>query len=179
MPNACTRIVTAAALAACCIPCLGACGGGVPADHRPQLRRLLSVDRRARVARLALLIGYDGAASSLNIDGSFKGALLFAVPRGWRIVVECANESRFTRYACAIVPAPGAAAQPAQGLGIAHPRAGLPPGARVSFTAPPLRVGLYRMLALQASGGSFLQPAGMWVVLKVSERGAPYARWLR
>lgn len=170
------QVVAIAAITASTL-CVAACGGGSPSAQRPDARRLLRFDSATRTARIALLIAYGGSASSLNIDGAFKGALLFAVPRGWRIEIECVNRSATTRWFCAVAPAAGRRSR-SRALHVAHPAGGLSPGARTSFafSAPP---GLYRMVALTGGERSLLQPAGMWVVLKVSKGGSPYVRWLR
>jgi hypothetical protein len=126
-----------------------------------------------------LIAGYDETASGLNINGSVKGALLFSVPAGWRLSVDCVNRSSTAYYSCALARSPGAPS-PQQGLlGVLHPTSGLAPGGSASFALPLRAPGLYRLVAVTGAAGSYTIPAGMWALLRVSAGGAPYARWRR
>lgn len=160
---------------------LTGCGGssvGTPPKHA-NAASFLSVDSAAKRVRLTLAMAYDRASSSQNIDGAVKGALLFSVPTGWRVSVECANRSKGTHYACALAPAPGVAVGQRGLVYIFHPAAGLAPGAHARFTFVPTSPSRYRMVALIEKSGAFSPAAGMWVVLRVSQGGQPAAQWLR
>ncbi len=146
---------------------------------RPAAQRFLSVDAPARRVRLTLALGYDGSASSQNIDGATKGALLFSVPVGWRVSIECANRALAALYACSLAGAPGAPL-PQPGLAyILHPAQGLALDRSAVFGFTPRVAGRYRLLALIRQSGTWSRSAGMWVVLRVGAGAAPQAQWLR
>jgi hypothetical protein len=174
---------TAALAAGICalLSCIAGCGSSATPKlpTRPDAQRFLSVDAGARRVRLTLALGYDGNASSQNIDGATKGALLFSVPVGWRVSVECANRSLAALYACSLASAPDAPL-PQPGLAyLLHPAQGLVLGRSAVFGFTPRAAGRYRLVALIRSSGSWSRSAGMWVVLRVSPGGTPRVRWLR
>lgn len=115
----------------------------------------------------------------LDVDGATKGALLFTVPVGWKVVFECENRLKTARFACGLAPGAGtAAAQPGLTY-IAHPGGGLAASEHVSFIALFTKGGRYRIVGLTKSRGSWEAAAGMWVVLRVRPGGVPQAQWLR
>jgi hypothetical protein len=146
---------------------------------RPDARSFLSVDAAAHRVGLTLSLGYDGSASSQNIDGATKGALLFSVPAGWRVSIECANRALAGLYACSLAGAPGAPLPQPSLAYLLHPAQGLALGHSAVFAFTPHAVGRYRLVALTQQGGSWTRAAGMWVVLRVGAGGAPEAQWLR
>jgi hypothetical protein len=153
-------------------------GGGAPAA-RPDAGRFLSVDAAARRVRLTMALGYDGSASSQNIDGATKGALLFSVPVGWRVSIECANRALPARYACSLADAPGAPLAQGGLAYILHPAGGVARGQSATFGFTPRAAGRYRLVALAWLGGRWSRAAGMWLVLRVGAAGTPQAQWLR
>jgi hypothetical protein len=179
-----TATATAALAAGLCAlpPCIAGCGSSARPPQpspRPAAQRFLSVDAPAHRARLILALGYDDSASSQNIDGATKGALLFSVPVGWRVGVQCVNRSLPALYACSLAEAPGAPlAQPSLAY-VLHPAQGLALGRSAAFGFTPQAAGRYRLVALTRQSGSWSRSAGMWVVLRVSAGGAPQAQWLR
>jgi hypothetical protein len=157
-----------------------ACGGSgaspsglAGAGHRDP-RRWLAVDAKHRRATIVLISGYDGDAGGFNIDGATKGALLFAVPAGWRVLVRCINLAS-SPYSCALARAPGGTPLPRAVLGVLHPRQGLPRGASATFHFIASRPAHYRLVAVTNG----VEPSGMWVVLSVTAGGQPRVRWLR
>ena len=153
---------------------LAACGGSGrgPIAH-PSPRRWLGVDAASRTARISLVTAYNASYSGFNIDGAVKGALLFAVPVGWKVSIHCLNRAN-RRYSCLVAPSPGSSRPPA-GAEVPHPVGGLAQGASTTFSFTAKAPALYRLVVV--TGG--LQPAGMWVVLHVTRGGRPYAEWLR
>lgn len=165
---------------------VAACGGSEEgpgartqsAARRPDPARWLQVDRARRTVRVRLLIGEGQAASGLNIDGSFKGALMFVVPVGWRAELQCANRSSESRYSCVVDRSPGSPEVAQPGLGVLHPRQGVAPGRASTFTFTPVAPATYRVAAVRGDPSN-VEPTGMWVVMKVSRGGSPHAVWLR
>jgi Sulfocyanin (SoxE) domain len=173
-----------------CTAALAACGGGASPTARPDPRGWLSIDAGARRASITLIAAYDAAYGGFNLDGASKGALLFAVPRGWSVTVRCVNNSSTRRYACELQRAPGAGVSgrapgaPAPGptaptsglpIGRLQPAGGLAPGRQASFSFPAGAPARYRLAAV--TGG--VRPAGMWVTLEVASGGRPRVRWVR
>jgi hypothetical protein len=171
-------VAAGATLATALITGCGASGAPGRPGH-PDPLHFLSVEAAAHTVRFTLALGYDREASFQNIDGATKGALLFSVPVGWRLSIQCANRAQATRYACALAGAPGAPVAQRGIVYVAHPPGGLAPGQAASFSLLPKSPGRYRMLALSQSGGEWSAAAGMWVVLRVVSGGVPQARWLR
>jgi Sulfocyanin (SoxE) domain len=151
--------------------------GSAPAatGERPSASRWLSADSRARTATITLIAGYDERASGFNLDGAVKGGLLFAVPKGWTVRIRCVNRAAGRRYSCVLTRGAGSSPPTVAALNALHPARGLAPMAAATFALGRLPPSLYRLAAV--TGGR--QPAGMWVVLKVSGSGRPHARWLR
>lgn len=150
---------------------LTACGGGASAPRRPDPHRWLSVDVRTRNATIALVPAYDATARSFNLNGANKGALLFTVPRGWRVTVSCRNNASGRRYACALARSPGAPVGPSP---TAH-TSELAPGAQAAFSFPTGSLTRYRLVAITEGH----QPVGMWVTLAVTRSRTPSVRWVR
>lgn len=135
----------------------------------------MAFDAAAERATLTLIASYDGSDRGLNLDGYVKGALLFRVPRGWRVVLRCANRSRETRYSCAVLDSPGSSRAAFPGARRPHPPGGLAPGATATFSFIARRLGSYRLAGLVGRS----EPAGMWVVLDVVRSRRPHAVRLR
>lgn len=163
----------------CCIAGCGSSGAPRPAAPRPDARSFLSVDAAARRVRLTLALGYDGSASSQNIDGATKGALLLSAPVGWKVSLECANRALAALYACSLAQAPGAPLPQPSLAYVLHPAQGLAFGRSAVFGFTPQRAGRYRLIALRRQDGAWSRSAGMWVVLRISPAGEPQAQWLR
>lgn len=176
---------TAALAAGLCasLAWIAGCGSSAappqPAAPRPDAQRFLSVDAPARLVRLTLALGYDGSASSQNIDGATKGALLFSVPTGWQVSIQCANRSLAALYACSLAQAPGAPLPQPSLAYVLHPAQGLARGRSAVFGFMPQIAGRYRAVALVRQSGTWSRSAGMWVVLRISAAGKPQAQWLR
>jgi Sulfocyanin (SoxE) domain len=182
-PPAALALLAALALGVC------ACGGSArgpgstatgrstaaATGKRPSAERWLSVGSRARTATITLIAGYDERANGFNLDGAVKGALLFAVPEGWTVRIRCVNGAAGRRYSCMLTRGAGSPPSAAPALNVLYPARGLAPRAAATFSLGRLPPSLYRLAVV--SGGR--QPAGMWVVLKVSASDHPYARWLR
>lgn len=169
---------SAALLTALCLAGCGSAAAPAKSGH-PDPRRFISVDAAARTVRLSLVLGYGSEASTQNLDGATKGALLFSVPVGWRVLFECVNRLASARYACALAPAPGAAEVQRGVSYIVHPATGLAAGQSATFAFTPNAAGRYRIVGLTPSGREWVQAAGMWVVLRVGRGGSPLAQWLR
>lgn len=136
------------------------------------------MDAAARTARVSLVLGY-GQAATQNIDGANKGALGFSVPVGWKVHFECVSRLATAAYACALVPAPGAAEVQHGVSYIVHPAGGLSAGQSATFAFAAAAPAHYRIVGLTRQDGSWVASAGMWVVLRVSPGGLPQAHWLR
>lgn len=140
---------------------------------RPDPRRWLSVETAARHATITLVAVYDSVAGGFNLNGANKGALLFSVPSGWTVTIDCVNNASDRPYACALAHAPGArvATEPRP----SRTRSELPPGGQATFAFTPSAPARYRLVAL--TGGQ--QPVGMWLTLRVTPSGLPSVRWVR
>lgn len=152
---------------------LVACGGGESGPARPDPRRWLSVDVAARHATITLVAVYDGAAGGFNLNGANKGALLFSVPSGWDVTIQCVNNASDRPYGCALARSPSA--QVAAVPHAARTRAEVAPGSRAAFSFTPATPTRYRLVAV--TGGQ--QPVGMWLTLRVTPSGLPSVRWVR
>jgi hypothetical protein len=172
---------TAASAALLTTLCLAGCGSiAAPVGHsHPDPRRFLSVDAAARTVRIGVVLGYGSKASTQNLDGANKGALLFSVPVGWTVLFECVNRLASTRYGCALAPAPGAAEAQRGVTYVVHPSDGLAAGQSTTFAFRPTAAGRYRIVGVTLSRGEWVPAAGMWAVLRVSQGGLPAAQWLR
>lgn len=184
-----TRAATAALLV--CASCaaailLAACGSSKgstepSATQRKQRAtetdpaRWLSYDTASKTAKITLVIGYDEYEGGFNLDGAVKGALLFSVPSGWTVSVRCVNENEKRRYACVLTRAPGLAVVDSAAVNVLHPTDGLGFKEAKVFSFEPPKPTRYRLIAVTKGN----EPTGMWVVLKISDGGRPYARWLR
>jgi hypothetical protein len=160
--------------------CTAGCGSAAAPVKRshPDPRHFLSVDAATRTVRLRLVLGY-GSQATQNIDDASKGALLFSVPVGWKVLFECVNRLTTARYACALAPAPGLAEVQRGVTYIFHPADGLSTGQSTTFAFTPSAPTRYRVVGLTRLGTGWVPPSGMWVVLRVSAGGLPLARWLR
>jgi len=138
---------------------------------KPPPQRFLQVDGRARMARIALIAGYDGENSGFNFDGYARGELLVTVPLHWRVVVRCSNRSSI-RHSCAVVRGPMNARPAFRGATIPHARLGLRRGGSASFSFTASRVGAYRLACLVPGH----EDARMWDVLEVVRGGRPAIR---
>jgi hypothetical protein len=163
------------ALAVAISGCGGASTQGSAQPRHLDPDRWLQVDAARRTATITLALGFGAEAAGLNIDGAVKGALLFSVPSGWRVHVECENFARQRRYSCVLERAPGVPVLDPAIVDVLHPTAGLEHGESSSFQFTAPRPTRYRLIAVSDRRAA----TGMWVVLKVSAGGAPYARWLR
>lgn len=184
-----SRLPAGVALLASLALGMGACGGSArssgstaterstPAatEGRPSAERWLSVDAGTRTATITLIAGYDERANGFNLDGAVKGALLFSAPKGWTVRVRCVNRAADRRYSCVLTRGAGSSPSAAPALNVLHPARGLAQGASTTFSLGRLPPSLYRLAAVTGER----QPVGMWVVLRVSPSGRPYARWLR
>lgn len=149
---------------------LGACGASTGRSHLSP-RRWLIFDARTRSATITLVAAYDATAESFNLNGANKGALLFAMPRGWRVTVNCRNNASGRRYACALARSPGAPVGPPAAAQTSE----LAPGAQAAFSFPTGSLTRYRLVAITEGQ----QPVGMWVTLAVTRSRAPSVRWVR
>lgn len=149
---------------------LGACGASAGRSHLSP-RRWLIFDASTRSATITLVAAYDATAGGFNLNGANKGALLFTVPRGWRVTVRCMNNASGRRYACALARSPGASV----GAPPSARTSELPPGAQAAFSFASGSPTRYRLVAI--SDGH--QPVGMWVTLDVTRSRTPSVRWVR
>jgi hypothetical protein len=117
------------------------------------------------------VLGLGGAANGLNIDGSVKGALLFAVPVGWQVRIRCVNRAA-RPFACTVGGAPGGAT-PMQTRIASTPL--ISTGASATLAMRMTARGSYRVSAVTDG----VAAAGMWVVFDAVDGGRPSARWLR
>jgi hypothetical protein len=135
---------------------------------RPDPRRFLQVDARARVARVTLLAGYDSTNGGFNFDGYARGELMWTVPRGWTVHVACTNRSG-VRHSCAVVKGPLASAPAFPGAATPSPVVGLLQGRTASFSFRATRVGVFRFTSLVPGQES----ARMYDVLRIARGGKP------
>ena len=149
---------------------IGACGASAGRSHLSP-RRWLVFDARTHSATITLVAAYDATAGGFNLNGANKGALLFTVPRGWRVTVHCTNNASGTRYACALARSPGASVDAPPSARTSE----LAPGAEAAFSFPSGSPTRYRLVGITEGH----QPVGMWVTLEVARSGAPSVRWVR
>jgi len=140
---------------------------------KPDPRRFVAVDARARTVALTLVAGYVGENDGFNFDGYGRGELFFSVPAGWRVRVLCENHGGM-RHSCEAVSG-AMTAQPAfRGASVPDPVQGLDPGSKATFSFVASRAGSYRLASLVPGD----EEARLWDVLEVTRRGAPSV-WAR
>jgi len=138
----------------------------------------MTVDAAKRTVQITLIAAYNDVANGLNINGSFKSALMFVVPVGWKGRIRWVNDSEEDDYACVLTLSPGTRRHKGVEVDVLHPTEGLAPGESMSFPFEPKGPALYRVVAVRG------QPpkdtvVGMTVALKVAPGGQPHAVWLR
>jgi hypothetical protein len=133
---------------------------------------LLTYARESKTATLRLVAGQD---EGYNFNGYANGALVVAIPTGWRVTVEVRNASTGTSHSALVVawadrfkggdlaPAFPGAAQPDFTQGITSQD----PPARFAFTAG--AAGKYSLVC-GVPGHNLI---GMWDELDVVEGGTP------
>ena len=125
---------------------------------------------------LTLHPGATDVFSGYNYNGYGRGAVLVAVPLGWRVTVRCVNDVASISHSCAIVrDGRNATAPVLPGAASPHPQTGLPPGssAQFSFIASP--AGAYRIARASAS----TETAGMWDAFEIGSTQRPSIREVR
>ena len=135
---------------------------------KPDPRRFVAVDARARTVALTLVAGYDQENNGFNFDGYGRGELLIAVPVGWRVRVTCENHSG-GRHSCDVVPGPMTATPAFRGASVPDPVLGLNPGSKATFSFVASRAGSYRLASVVPGD----EEARLWDVLEVTRGGAP------
>jgi FtsP/CotA-like multicopper oxidase with cupredoxin domain len=151
-----------------------ACGCGASSPRSEPLSSWLSFRARTKTVNLRLIAAYNDSYNGFNFNGYGKGEVLVEIPRGWRVHVRCANDSRSAPHSCAIVrdltatPAFPGAASP-------HPTGGLPPGSAASFSFVAAKQGTYRITCLVPGH----EQGGMWDVLDVTRSRLPAVVLLR
>jgi hypothetical protein len=140
----------------------------VLAAQHPSPAQFLHVEAKKRTAIVALIAGYNGENNGFNFDGYGRGELLVSVPRGWRVQVTCTNHGGMN-HSCAVVKGPMTITPAFRGASIPDPVAGIPRGAKATFSFVASRVGSYRLACLVPGH----EAARMWDVLEVTAGGKP------
>ena len=161
---------------------LSACGGSSPSSSTPTTStgssggalitnpsQWLQVDPTSKTATLVLDASHGGANNGFNFDGFANGHMVVTVPTGWKVTVECKNESTAVPHSCAIVKSAGATTPAFPGAEAPNPTTGLSPGQSASFTFTAGAVGTYRIDCLVPGH----DPAGMWNSFDVVGSGTP------
>lgn len=180
-----SAFLTLAAVAALAI---GGCGAGTsrtgqvvshpPAHSHPDPRQWLTVNAAKHTVQITLVAAYNDVANGLNIDGSYKSALMFVVPVGWKASVRWVNDSEEDDYACVLTPSPGTHRHRGVAVETLHPSQGIGPGESFAFPFQPTGPALYRVIAVRGRPPTDVA-TGMTVALKVVIGGRPHGVWLR
>ena len=134
----------------------------------PDPKTYIHVDAATRTAVVTLIAGHPATDIQFNYDGYGSGALVFRVPVGWQVTIQCLNHGTVP-YSCAVV-ANGEATEPVDpGWSTPDPQRGLDPGQSASFAFTPMTKGSYRIASLV--DGS--EASGMWADLEVGAGGVP------
>jgi hypothetical protein len=137
------------------------------AQAPPPPRKFLAVDARRHRVTITLIASYDGQNGGFNFDG-YSRYLMWTVPRGWTIRVECENRGPL-RHSCAVVKGAGSTKPAFRGAATGHPEVGLAAGHTARFTFRASRKGVYRFTCLVPGH----ELARMWDVLRITRRGKP------
>ncbi len=150
---------------------LAGCAGSAATVQGMPARPYLETRAATHTADLLLVADAPVGSGQFNFDGASAGQMTVTVPVGWRVVVECINDSTQLSHSCAIIQ-PRSSVVAFAGAAIARPRFGLRPGGsqRFSFTAS--RVGSYQIACLVAGH----RQAGMWDRFVVRPGGRPAIR---
>lgn len=149
--------------AAACDPITGT-GSGTPPDPNTYLK----VDAQTKTAVLTLIAGYPASDYQFNYNGYTDGQLLFKVPVGWQVTVQCANRSTINN-SCAVVADADATGPVDPAWSTPNPQEGLKPGESATFLFAPAAPGGYRIASLVPGS----EASGMWLDLQVISGGKP------
>ena len=154
-----TRAMSVVGLGAAATLIVAACGtGGGGARSSP----VGMMDMAARTVQLNLII------TGSNFNGYSNGEMTVRVPRGWKVVVYCSNQTP-APHSCAIVPDAGSRAPAFAGAASPNPVAGVAPGASANFSFVVGKVGAYRLTSLVPRR----EDRGMWEHFEVVAAGRP------
>jgi hypothetical protein len=149
--------------AVACDPITGT-GSGTP----PNPNNYLKVDAQTKTAVLTLIAGYPASDYQFNYDGYTDGQLLFQVPVGWQVTVQCANRSTINN-SCAVVANASSTDPVDPTWSTPNPQQGLKPGESASFVFAPEGPGDYRIASLVPGS----EASGMWLDVHVTSSGKP------
>jgi hypothetical protein len=130
--------------------------------------KYLTVRATSKSATLKLVAGAGGALGGFNFDGYGKGQLKVAVPKGWKVTVECSNQASIP-HSCAIVDGAQATAPAFPGAASPDPIHGLQPGSSNTFRFVAAKIGSYRIVCLVPGH----EDAGMWDTFRIIASGSP------
>lgn len=152
----------------------GGCGGSSRAGS--PLSKWLSSNTATRTVTLTLHPGATDVFSGYNYNGYGRGAVLVAVPLGWRVTVRCINDVASISHSCAIVRDGGNATAPSfPGASSPHPQTGLRPGSSAQFSFSASRAGAYRIACLVPGH----ETMGMWDGFEIGSTRRPWIKQVR
>lgn len=149
-----------------------------PVHRHPDPSRWMKVDAAKHAVEITLVAAYDDSANGLNIDGSYKSALMFVVPVGWKARIRWVNDSEEDDYACVLTLSPGTHRHRGVEVDVLHPTEALAPGESMTFPFEPTGPALYRVIAVRGRPPKDTV-LGMTVALKAASGGRPHGIWLR
>ena len=122
----------------------------------------MTVDSSSKTVNLMLNI------TGFSFDGYSNGQMTVNVPQGWKVNVECHNQTT-SPHSCAVVPDATSTSPVFSGGSTTNPTTGLQPGASQSFTFMAGQAGQYRIACLVPGH----EDAGMWDNFVVTSSGSP------
>jgi hypothetical protein len=174
MRRTCVSSARATSTAALMLALLAAGCGGSTRPSTP-LARWLSYSAPDKTATLTLVPAANHVYNGFNFNGYGKGQVLVAVPRGWRVAVDCLNKVSSSRQSCAIVEGANATGAAFPGASTPDPTVGLAAGRQATFSFVASRSGVYRIVSLIPGS----ERAGMWDVFQVGSTRLPSVTLLR
>ena len=129
----------------------------------------MTVDSASKSVRLTMDAAHGDANNGFNFNGYANGQMVVTIPVGWKVTVECKNESDSVNHSCAVVKNEGDTLPAFPGASTPAPVTGTAPGESSTFEFTPTTAGEYRIDCLVPGH----DPAGMWAALRVVESGTP------
>ena len=152
---------------------LSGCFNSQSTDSYPyKPHQILTYNQHTKTADLLLVAAATSGYGGFNFDGYSVGEMTVKVPLGWRVNVECKNESLVLTHSCSIIkdePISPYGSEVVFGATSPHPSTGIGYGviAKYSFTLK--KVGKYRIACLVIGH----EADGMWDWFDITKSGLP------